>query len=126
MKILYVNPSRLESGLDAIIKGPPLSLISIAAMVPEHEAKVFDFKVHKYHEKRFKRELNRTDVVAITSLTPQISSGIEVAQMAKKSGCTTIIGGYHPTLAPDYVINHPGVDYIIRGEGEYTYQELIN
>ena len=126
MKILYVNPSRLESGLDAIIKGPPLSLISIAAMVPEHEAKVFDFKVHKYHEKRFKRELNRSDVVAITSLTPQISSGIEVAQMAKKSGCTTIIGGYHPTLAPDYVINHPGVDYIIRGEGEYTYQELIN
>ncbi len=126
MKILYVNPSRIESGLDAIIKGPPLSLISIAAMVPEHDAKLFDFKVHKYREKRFKSDLNRTDVVAITSLTPQISSAIEVAQMAKKSGCTTIIGGYHPTLAPDYVINHPGVDYIIRGEGERTFKELID
>ncbi len=126
MKILYVNPSRIESGLDAVIKGPPLSLITIAAMVPEHDAKLFDFKVHKYREKQFKRELNRSDVVAISSLTPQISSAIEVAQMAKKSGCTTIIGGYHPTLAPDYVINHPGVDYIIRGEGEHTYLELIN
>ena len=126
MKILYVNPSRLESGLDAIIKGPPLSLISIAAMVPDHDAKLFDFKVSKYRENRFKSELNRSDIVAITSLTPQISSAIEVAQMAKKSGCTSIIGGYHPTLAPDYVINHPGVDYIIRGEGEHTFKELID
>ncbi len=41
MKILYINPSRIASGLDAIIKGPPLNLISIAVMVPEHEAELF-------------------------------------------------------------------------------------
>ncbi len=46
-KILYINPARLEAGMDAIIKGPPLSLISIAGMVPEHDAKLFDFKVDK-------------------------------------------------------------------------------
>lgn len=126
MKVLYVNPSRLEAGLDAIIKGPPLSLISIAAMVPEHDAKLFDFKVHKYREKRFKSELNRSDVVAITSMTPQISHAFEVAQMAKKSGCTTIVGGYHPTLAPDYVAKQNVIDYTIRGEGEHTFKELIN
>ncbi len=126
MKILYVNPSRLEAGLDAIIKGPPLSLISIAAMVPEHDAKLFDFKVHKYKENRFRSLLNQSDLVAITSMTPQISSAFEVAQMAKKSGCTTIIGGYHPTLDPDYVAIHPAVDYAIRGEGEHTFKELIN
>ena len=49
MKILYVNPAKLESGLDAIMKDPPLSLISLAAMVPEHEAKLFDFKVDKLY-----------------------------------------------------------------------------
>ncbi|GAG60035.1 unnamed protein product, partial [marine sediment metagenome] len=47
MKILYINPARLPSGLDAIITGAPLSLITIAAMVPEHDAKLFDFKVDK-------------------------------------------------------------------------------
>jgi len=103
MKILYVNPARLESGLDAIIKGAPLSLISIAAMVPEHDAKLFDFKVDKYHEKRFRSDLNRYDVVAITSMTPQIYHALEVAQMAKEQGCHTILGGYHPTLAPEFV-----------------------
>ena len=125
MKILYVNPARLSSGLDAIIKGPPLSLISIAAMVPEHEAKLFDFKVHKYNEKKFRSLLNQSDIVALTSMTPQISHAFEVAQMAKDLGCTTIIGGYQPTLAPEYVTKHPAIDYVVRGEGEHTFRELI-
>jgi radical SAM superfamily enzyme YgiQ (UPF0313 family) len=125
LKILYVNPARLSSGLDAIIKGPPLALISIAAMVPEHDAELFDFKVHKYKEHRFRSLLNGSDIVAITSMTPQISHALEVAEMAKEQGCTTIMGGYHPTLAPDYVAKHPAVDYTIRGEGEYSFQELV-
>ncbi len=126
MKILYVNPSRLEAGLDYIIKGPPLGLISIAAMVPEHDAQLFDFKVHKYNEGKFYRGLSKFDVVAITSMTPQVASAFEVAQMAKESGCTTIMGGYHPTLVPDYVAQHPAVDFTVRGEGEHTFKEIID
>ena len=126
MKILYVNPARLESGLDSIIKGAPLSLISIAAMVPEHDAKLFDFKVDKYREKRFRRELNRYDVIAISSMTPQIYHAFEVAEMAKEHGCITILGGYHPTLVPEHVAEHPAIDYTVRGEGEHTFKEIID
>jgi radical SAM superfamily enzyme YgiQ (UPF0313 family) len=95
-------------------------------MVPDHGAKLFDFKVQKFKERKFHNALNNADIVAITSMTPQISHALEVAQMAKEHGATTIMGGYHPTLAPDYVAKHPAVDYTIRGEGEYTFQELIN
>ncbi|MHA1439565.1 MAG: B12-binding domain-containing radical SAM protein [Promethearchaeota archaeon] len=126
MNILYINPARISAGLDYIIKGPPLSLISIAAMVPEHKAKLFDFKVHNYSEKSLRRELNRTDIVAITSMTPQISNAFEVAQIAKEEGCTTIIGGYHPTLAPEYVANNNAIDFAVRGEGEHTFKELVD
>jgi anaerobic magnesium-protoporphyrin IX monomethyl ester cyclase len=126
MKILYINPARLQAGLDSIIKGSPLSLISIAAMVPNHEAKLFDFKVDKYREKSFRSDLNRFDIIAITSMTPQIYHAIEVAEMAKEHGCTTILGGYHPTLAPEFVAKQESVDYTIRGEGEHTFKELID
>ena len=126
MKILYVNPSRLEAGLDAVIKAQPLALASIAAMAPEHDAKLVDFKIHNYSDKKFTRLLNKYDVVAISSMTPQIYSGFEVAQAAKKAGCTTILGGYHPTLAPEYVAMHPAVDYAVRGEGEHSFKELID
>jgi len=126
MRILYINPSRIESGLDAIVKSPPLSLLSIAGMVPDHEAKLFDFKVDKFDEKRFQNELNRCDVAAITSLTPQIYNALEIAKLAKKQGCTTIIGGYHPTLAPEFVAKHDYVDFTVRGEGEHTFKEIID
>ncbi|MBY8979084.1 MAG: radical SAM protein [Candidatus Lokiarchaeota archaeon] len=126
MKILYINPARLESGMDAIITGAPLSLISIAGMVPEHDAKLFDFKVDKYREKKFRSELNRYDTVAITSMTPQIYSALEVAKMAKEHGCNTIIGGYHPTLVPEFVADHEYVDFTVRGEGEHTFKEIID
>jgi len=126
MKILYLNPFPLGSGLDDIYVNPPLSLISIAAMVPEHEAKLIDFKVDKFQEEKFVQELNRHDVVAITSMTPQIYSALYLAEMAKKQGCITILGGYHSTLVPDYVANQPSVDYAVRGEGEHTFKELID
>jgi len=126
MRILYINPGVLSSGLDAIVKGAPLNLISLAAMVPDHDAELYDFKMDKYREKHFRSMLNETDVVAITSLTPQIDHALEVAKMAKKQGCITILGGYHSTLDPDQVISQEQVDFVIRGEGEHTFQELIN
>ena len=126
MKILYVNPGKLNSGLDAIVKGAPLNLITIAAMVPEHDAELFDFKMDKYKEEDFRSLLRDSDIVAITSLTAQINHALVVAKMAKEEGCITIIGGYHPTLDPIQVISHEQVDYIIRGEGEHTFKELID
>ncbi|MEJ2248425.1 MAG: radical SAM protein [Candidatus Lokiarchaeota archaeon] len=125
MRILYVNPSRIQSGLDAIIKGPPLGLISIAAMVPDHQAKLIDLKVDNISDKALKREFKKSDVIAITSMTPQISNAIEIATMAKKLKVITLIGGYHPTLDPDYVVNQDSIDFVIRGEGEHTFKEII-
>ncbi|HME53972.1 MAG TPA: radical SAM protein [Candidatus Lokiarchaeia archaeon] len=126
MDILYVNPASLKSGLDPISESPPLNLMTIAAMVPEHGARLFDFKVEEYDENRFSAELNQADVVAITSLTPQIHAALDVARLAKEQGCTTIVGGYHATLDPGFVMNDPSVDYAVRGEGEHTFHELID
>jgi len=59
-------------------------------------------------------------------VTPQIHSALEVATDAKKFGCVTILGGYHPSLEPDFCIRHPAIDYVVRGEGEHTFKELID
>ena len=124
MKIIYVNPGKIQAGLDYVIKGPPLALLTISAMVPEHEATLFDFKVDRYNEKRFRALLRKHKVCAITSMTPQIGHALEVAQMAKEEGCITIIGGYHPTLEPDFVASNTSIDFCVRGEGEHTFREI--
>lgn len=95
-------------------------------MLPEHDAKVLDCKVDKNFEEKIDAEIEWADIVAITSLTPQIDSALYIASKAKLLKKTTIIGGYHATLDPDYVINHPSVDFIVRGEGEHTFKEIVD
>nr|MDO8112722.1 radical SAM protein [Candidatus Sigynarchaeota archaeon] len=126
MDILYVNPGKLMSGLDPLVKNPPLNLMTLAAMVPEHGARLLDFKVDTYDEQVLRAELSRADVVAITSLTPQIYAALDVARIAKELGVVTIIGGYHATLDPEFVAKDPAVDVVVRGEGEHTFRELID
>src|SRR5690606_39293172 len=37
-----------------------------------------------------------------------------------------VAGGYDPSLAPDaYEPPHTGVDFVVRGEGEITFRELL-
>ncbi|MHA1340094.1 MAG: B12-binding domain-containing radical SAM protein [Promethearchaeota archaeon] len=125
MKILFVNPGKIEAGLDYIIKGPPLALLTIAAMVPKHQLRMIDFKVEKYKPKKFFKILEEHDICAITCMTPQISQAIEIANIAKKANCITIVGGYQPTLDPENIISHKSIDFAVRGEGERTFKELI-
>jgi radical SAM superfamily enzyme YgiQ (UPF0313 family) len=125
MKILYINPGRIKAGLDYIIQGQPLNLLTLAAMVPKHDATLIDYKIQEYNETQLEHELNRHDVVVLTSMTPQIYSALEIAELAKQQGCKTIIGGYHPTLSPNYTANKECIDYLVRGEGEHTFKELI-
>jgi radical SAM superfamily enzyme YgiQ (UPF0313 family) len=43
-----------------------------------------------------------------------------------KPGVTVVAGGYDPSLAPDaYACGSSGIDYLVRGEGERTFRELL-
>ena len=73
------------------------------------------------------RETVRPDVVAFSVHTPHwdlISKHISVVK--KATDALILCGGYHPTLCPDEVIDHPDVDVLCRGEGEKPLFELLN
>jgi radical SAM superfamily enzyme YgiQ (UPF0313 family) len=36
-----------------------------------------------------------------------------------------VVGGYDPSLAPEAYISGSSVDFIVRGEGEITFRELL-
>jgi radical SAM superfamily enzyme YgiQ (UPF0313 family) len=60
-------------------------------------------------------------VVGISSLfTPYCDQALKTAQTIKKfhPHCKIVLGGHHPTIFPEKVLTYPGVDFVMRGEGE--------
>ena len=66
------------------------------------------------------------DMFGISSMTGAFTNALEYAKIAKKHNLYVVLGGYHPTALPGEVLKSPYVDAVIRGEGEFTFKELVN
>jgi radical SAM superfamily enzyme YgiQ (UPF0313 family) len=68
------------------------------------------------------------DILGITTMTAKLASSWKIASIAKQVSpqCSVVLGGPHPTIAPESCFQSPAVDYVIRGEGEKTIEELSN
>ncbi|MFA5413858.1 MAG: radical SAM protein [Methanoregula sp.] len=124
-RILLVKPSG-RKGLGFASDVIPIGLEYIAASLEDiaAEINIIDMELEQSSFHSFLDALN-PDLVAITMSATDHSEGLRIAKIAKEKGCTTVLGGYHPTAIPDELLLHPQVDLIVRGEGEYTMRELV-
>lgn len=69
----------------------------------------------------------KPDVLGITSTSPEFPFAIQIARICRRvlPECAVAIGGTHATLDTQNVISRPEFDFVIRGEGEYTFLELV-
>ena len=104
----------------------PIGLEYLAAYIKEQvsEVNIIDLKMEQrsidYFLRRFK-----PDLVGISMCATEHTEGLAIAKKAKQLGIATAIGNYHPTGLPHYFASHPDIDFVIRGEGEATFLELI-
>lgn len=68
---------------------------------------------------------NRPDLVGISAFTCGARSGREYARIAHEHGAFVVAGGFHPSARPEDVLGWPGVDAVVRGEGEHALRALI-
>ena len=68
------------------------------------------------------------DIVGITMLTGTYKSAENVGRITKElnKDIDVVVGGTHPTVLPEETIKNEYFDYVVRGEGEYTFLELVN
>jgi len=68
------------------------------------------------------------DIIGITMLTGTYKSAENVAKIAKKlnEDVKILLGGVHPTILPEETIKNKYFDYVVRGEGEYTFLDFVN
>jgi radical SAM superfamily enzyme YgiQ (UPF0313 family) len=69
----------------------------------------------------------KPNVVGISSLfTPYFREVLEIAARVKKRlQAVVVIGGSHASAVPASLLSSPNVDYVIRGEGEKGFVELL-
>jgi anaerobic magnesium-protoporphyrin IX monomethyl ester cyclase len=67
------------------------------------------------------------DIIGITMLTGTYKSAENIARIAKglNEDVVVVVGGTHPTVLPEETIKNEYFDYVVRGEGEYTFLELV-
>lgn len=129
MKMMFVYP-------DQVVAHPDwegyfycgLGILSSVLKKAGHKTSLIHITKPTVDEKDIARriEADRPDLLGFSCTTLAFPLAARIAQLAKqvRPSLTTVVGGVHPSLAPEKVINTPGVDILCRGEGEYALQDL--
>lgn len=110
---------------------PPLSLALCAAILEQEgfSVKITDYPASMLDCADLKRHLLdfRPDLIIMSTATPSIQYDLETLSLIRKTApaCRTAAIGVHVSVLPDETLSQcADLDYIIRGEPEYTAKEL--
>lgn len=125
MNILLINPAPSGTLKAAGVLFPPLGLLYLAAYIEKegHQVAVRDLAIQK---KKEAIDFNRYDIVGISTDTTRHDQALRLARKAKASGCAVIMGGPHPSYVDEEILSTRRVDFIVRGEGEISFSELVS
>ena len=123
MNILLINPAPTGTLKATGVLFPPLGLLYVAAFAEKqgHQVAVRDLAVRGKEEIDFKKY----DVVGISTDTTRHRQALRIAKRAKTNGCTVVMGGPHSGYVDEEILSTKKVDFIVRGEGEVTFSELV-
>ena len=145
MKVLLINPPRHNEILadnPAFIDeergyNPPLGLLYLAGYLKKkgnHNVFGLDAQVEQLdYNNQFKQKIKEKnpDVVGITTMTFTLIDVLKTINLVKEvekefnKKIIIVLGGPHTHLFPTETINLEGVDYLIKGEGEAPFFNLL-
>jgi radical SAM superfamily enzyme YgiQ (UPF0313 family) len=108
----------------------PLALLAVAApLVAEgYQVKIIDQRINPHwHEELLGAIDEETFCVGITSMTGrQLLHALEASRLVKERTSIPVVwGGVHASLLPDQTLRNPWIDFVVQGEGEETFLELL-
>ena len=133
MKILLVYPYFLDNRIDVEdISTLPMGLYYIGAMLRANGYSVTIFNAHDLgqtpHRIRGVLDQVRPEVVGFSVVHANRWGAIDMARLVKKDhpSTTVVFGGVGATFLWDHFLTHfPEIDYVVRGEGEHAFLDLL-
>jgi len=130
--LLFSMPDSFEHTPTLAVRMPNLALASLAGNIDAHHTvAIADLILAQSSVQstvaRLMQDL-QPDVVGLSVMTFQRGTARRIISLVKsiKPDVKVVVGGYDPSLAPE-AWTHPalGVDFIVRGEGDITFRELV-
>lgn len=112
---------------------PPIGLLYVASYALErstHDITVIDAHARRMSFDQIEEKIRelKPDIVGIQTLTFSLYDVVLTAKRAKKANpdVRIVLGGPHAYLFPEETLNLPEVDFIVLGEGEKIFCDLLN
>ncbi len=133
MNILLVYPYFIDNRINQEdVSAVPMGLFQVGAMLLAHghDVQILNACDLGSRPARIRQILDerRPDVVGVSILHANRWGGIDIARQVKQKAphATVVFGGVGATFLWSHLLTHfPEIDYVVRGEGEYTFLELI-
>ncbi len=125
MNILLINPAPTGTLKATGVLFPPMGVLYIAAYM-EREGYRVDVRDLAVQKKRKEMDFKQYHIIGISTDTTRHRQALLLAERAKKSGCTVVMGGPHPGYVDEEILSTQKVDFIVHGEGEITFSELVS
>lgn len=140
MKVLLINPpaqNELQGNNPEIIDSergfnPPLGLLYVASYALKHsncQVAVLDCPVEGVDHNNLPDRIKTIapDIVGIEAMTFTLLDVLETIKIVKQvqPQATIVLGGPHVHIYPEETMALPGVDFLVMGEGEVPFTELL-
>jgi len=132
MNILLLSmPDSFEHMPSIVVRMPNGALSSIAGNLDaHHQVAIADLILAQSRVvatiERLMRD-HQPDVVGMSVMTFQRATAFKIARLVKhlRPATRIVVGGYDPSLAPAAYESCEDVDFLVRGEGEQTFCDLL-
>ena len=121
-KLVFVEPKSTHLHVYSKVCIPRLGSVLLGTIM---RAKGYDVRVYieDIHDLDM-AEVLAADLVAISAITSTAPQSYRLADKVRETGAIAVMGGTHTSFLPEEGMQH--ADFIVRGEGEFAFQELVD
>lgn len=125
MKVLLVNPPSLSVFNTFGLSLPPIGLLYVAASLEQagHSVVVRDLAADD--GRLDDSDIRCADLVGISADTTRAGKALSIARRVAAVGRPVVMGGPHPQFMAADIFATGYVDYIVKGEGEIVFSNLL-
>lgn len=139
MRILLIRTAcwtRYGYRAPSLVLSPPLGILQLASYLRAYRRdtpQLIDLRLEPNRNRRRRWLIDtlrsfRPHVVGLSVLTHEYASAERIIQLTRGElpEAVVVVGGPHPSMYPRRALMMPGVDFIIQGEGEQAFCELLS